>query len=94
MTVRWKTLSTYTSQMRLHVIPALGAVRLSELRPETLEQHYRRLIDDGQKSASFNFSPTDETRGLEPIQVTASTNPAACAARCYGPTPPNVPGSR
>lgn len=47
MTVRWKTLSTYTSQMRLHVIPALGAVRLSELRPETLEQHYRRLIDDG-----------------------------------------------
>jgi integrase len=47
MSVRWKTLSTYRSQMRLHVIPALGRVRLSELRPETLEQLYRRLLDAG-----------------------------------------------
>lgn len=47
MTARWKTLSTYTSQMRRHVIPAIGALRLSEIRPETLEQHYRRLLDAG-----------------------------------------------
>lgn len=45
--MRWKTLSTYRSQVRLHVIPILGAARLSELRPETLEELYRRLLDAG-----------------------------------------------
>jgi hypothetical protein len=47
MTARWKTLSTYRSQMRVHVIPALGQWRLSELRPEHLEQYYRRMQTDG-----------------------------------------------
>jgi len=47
MTARWKTRSTYRSQMRVHVIPALGAWRLSELRPEHLEAHYRRMQTDG-----------------------------------------------
>ncbi len=46
-TVRWKTLSTYRSQMRRHVIPALGAMRLSQVRAETLEEHYRHLLDSG-----------------------------------------------
>lgn len=46
-TVRWKTLSTYRSQMRRHVIPALGAMRLSQVRAETLEEHYRHLLDAG-----------------------------------------------
>lgn len=45
--VRWKTLSTYTSQMRVHVVPALGALPLSDIRPETLEQFYRQLLDAG-----------------------------------------------
>lgn len=47
MTARWKTLSTYRSQMRVHVIPELGGWRLSELRPELLEQHYRQMQVDG-----------------------------------------------
>ena len=47
MTARWKTLSTYRSQMRVHVIPALGQWRLGELRPEHLEDHYRRMQTDG-----------------------------------------------
>ncbi len=47
MTARWKTLSTYRSQMRLHVVPALGAWRLSEIQPEHLEEHYRRMQADG-----------------------------------------------
>ena len=47
MTARWKTLSTYRSQMRRHVIPALGAWRLTELRPEHFEEHYRRMQTDG-----------------------------------------------
>lgn len=51
MTVRWKTLSTYRSQMRLHVIPALGHAPLSTLRPETLEQHYRLMLDAGHSAS-------------------------------------------
>ena len=47
MTVRWKTLSTYRSQMRLHVLPALGNWRMSEVQPEHLEEHYRRMQADG-----------------------------------------------
>lgn len=50
MTARWKTLSTYRSLMRVHVIPAMGPVRLSRIQPETLEQHYRALMQAG-KSA-------------------------------------------
>ena len=47
MTVRWKTLSTYTSLMNRHVLPTLGGLRLSEVRAETLERHYRSLLDSG-----------------------------------------------
>jgi integrase len=47
MTARWKTLSTYRSQMRVHAIPALGQWRLSELRPEHLEELYRRMKAEG-----------------------------------------------
>lgn len=47
MTVRWKTLSTYRSQVRLHVVPALGGWRMSEIQPEHLEEHYRRMQADG-----------------------------------------------
>lgn len=47
MTARWKTLSTYRSQMRLHVLPTLGNWRMSEIQPEHLEAHYRRMQSDG-----------------------------------------------
>lgn len=47
MTARWKTLSTYRSQMRLHVVPALGDWRMSDIQPEHLEAHYRRMQTEG-----------------------------------------------
>ncbi|VXC37720.1 Integrase [Nocardioides sp. AX2bis] len=47
MTARWKTLSTYRSQMRNHVADSLGAWRLSEIQPEHLEAHYRRMVEAG-----------------------------------------------
>jgi 2-keto-4-pentenoate hydratase len=47
MTARWKTLSTYRSQMRVHVVPALGGRKLSELRPEHLEELYRDMAAQG-----------------------------------------------
>ncbi|WP_067430530.1 tyrosine-type recombinase/integrase [Nocardioides jensenii] len=47
MTARWKTLSTYRSQMSRHVLPSLGNWGMSEIQPEHLESHYRRLQSDG-----------------------------------------------
>jgi len=44
-TTRWKTQSTYTSQIRLHVLPTMSHIRLSELQPENLEHLYGFLLD-------------------------------------------------
>ena len=44
-TTRWKTQSTYTSQIRLHVMPTMAHIRLSELQPENLEHLYGYLQD-------------------------------------------------
>lgn len=54
MTARWKTLSTYRSQMRLHVIPTLGTWRMSEIQPEHLEEHYRRMLADGHSTHTIH----------------------------------------
>lgn len=73
MTARWKTLSTYRSQMRLHVIPALGAWRLTELRPEHFEEQYRIAnLDrtaDGDNHRSYIPYATDRAR-LRPSKET------------------------
>ncbi len=50
LSVRWKTLSTYQSLMRVHVIPRMGAARLSDVRPEALEVLYGRLLDEGRSA--------------------------------------------
>ncbi len=47
MTARWKTLSTYSSQIHVHVLPALGHFRLGDLRPEHFEEHYRHMQHHG-----------------------------------------------
>ncbi|UPK75310.1 N-terminal phage integrase SAM-like domain-containing protein [Nocardioidaceae bacterium SCSIO 66511] len=47
MSARPKTLATYRSQMVRHLLPALGHCRLSELRPEHLENLYISLGHDG-----------------------------------------------
>jgi integrase len=50
LSVRWKTRSGYVSLMRVHVSPHIGAVPLVDLRPETLERLYRKLLDDGRSA--------------------------------------------
>ena len=45
--MRWKTLSGYASLMRVHVMPTIGPLPLTEVRPETLERLYRKLLDEG-----------------------------------------------
>lgn len=50
LAVRWKTRSGYVSHMKVHVIPFIGAARLTYLRPETPERLYRELLDQGRST--------------------------------------------
>lgn len=42
-----KTLASYSSAMRKHVIPVLGAVRLRDVSTETVEKLYASLVHNG-----------------------------------------------
>lgn len=50
LSVRWKTLSTYQSLMKVHVIPKMGAARLADVRPEALELLYGQLLNEGRST--------------------------------------------
>src|SRR3954468_16275218 len=50
--VRQRTLESYESAVRRHLIPGIGRHRLDRLRPEHLDQLYTALLDDGYSPAS------------------------------------------
>ena len=50
--VRQRTLESYESVVRRHLIPGIGRHRLDRLRPEHLDQLYTALLDDGYSPAS------------------------------------------
>src|SRR3954466_9931589 len=50
--VRQRTLESYESAVRLHLIAGIGRHRLDRLRPEHLDQLYTALLDDGYSPAS------------------------------------------
>src|SRR3954451_22662304 len=50
--VRQRTLESYESVVRRHLIPGIGRHRLDRLRPEHLDQLYTALLDDGYSTAS------------------------------------------
>src|SRR3954465_10026851 len=50
--VRQRTLESYESAVRRHLIPGLGRHRLDRLRPEHLDQLYTALLEDGYSPAS------------------------------------------
>src|SRR3954453_5022141 len=47
-----RTLESYESAVRKHLIPSIGRHRLDRLRPEHLDQLYTDLLDDGYSPAS------------------------------------------
>src|SRR5918998_2220586 len=51
--VRQRTLESYESAVRKHLIPGIGRHRLDRLRPEHLDQLYTALLDDGYSPASI-----------------------------------------
>src|SRR3954471_7120648 len=50
--VRRRTLESYESAVRKHLIPGIGRHRLDRLRPEHLDQLYTALLEDGYCPAS------------------------------------------
>jgi integrase len=50
--VRQRTLESYESAVRKHLVPGIGRHRLDRLRPEHLDQLYTALLDDGYSPAS------------------------------------------
>src|SRR3954469_19299845 len=50
--VRQRTLESYESAVRRHLVPGIGRHRLDRLRPEHLDQLYAALLDAGYSPAS------------------------------------------
>src|SRR6476469_6118169 len=50
--VRQRTVETYESSVRKHLIPVIGRHRLDRLRPEHLDQLYMQLLDAGYSPAT------------------------------------------
>ena len=55
--LRPSTLHSYARNMRLHVLPVLGAVRLGELEPLALDRLYRELLLTGSRRTDQGLSP-------------------------------------
>jgi integrase len=50
--VRQRTVESYESSVRRHLIPGIGRHRLDRLRPEHLDQLYTQLLDSGYSPAT------------------------------------------
>src|SRR3954465_1030151 len=83
--VRQRTLESYESAVRKHLIPGIGRHRLDRLRPEHLDQLYTALLDDGYSPATVlrhhrilsRALTVAVQRGHVPRNVTALVDPPA-----------------
>jgi len=50
--LRPSTLNSYSRNLRLHVLPALGSAPLQSLDASTLTQHYQRLVAGGRRTTA------------------------------------------
>ncbi len=48
-----RSLDRYRSIVRVHLIPALGGVKLTSLRPDQVQHLYSRLVDEGLSAATI-----------------------------------------
>jgi hypothetical protein len=62
--VRRRTLESYESAVRKHLIPGIGRHRLERLRPEHLDELYTALFDDGYSPASVLRHHRIQSRAL------------------------------
>lgn len=55
-TIRASTHATYSTQIRAHVVPRLGAVPLQKLRPAQLNAFYADLLESGRRDGKGGLS--------------------------------------
>ena len=53
--VRPRTLSNYQLQVRRHIVPALGRIKLKSLSPAHVQSLYRQKLDSGLSSSSVRY---------------------------------------
>jgi len=53
-----RTAEGYESIIRVHLIPALGTVKLSKLRPEAIQAYYNQKLSSGRFNGKGGLSPT------------------------------------
>lgn len=53
---RVATVSSYRHNLRLHVLPHIGELRLQDLSPLDLDRLYRRLLTDGRRNGTGGLS--------------------------------------
>lgn len=53
--VRSRTLSNYQMQVRRHIVPALGRIKLKNLTPAHVQGLYRQKLDTGLSSSSVRY---------------------------------------
>ena len=53
--MRPRTLSNYQLQVRRHIVPALGRIKLKSLSPAHVQGLYRQKLDSGLSSSSVRY---------------------------------------
>ena len=51
-----RTVDSYRSEVRGHIIPALGAIPLTQLRPQHLQSHYAQALSQGRADGKGGLS--------------------------------------
>jgi len=53
--LRPKTMESYSSLLRIHIIPAIGKVKLSQLRPNDLQTLYSKKLESGLSRRTVHY---------------------------------------
>lgn len=72
---RYSTQKTYKANIETHIKPALGAVRLSQLMPHTIQKFYNGLLASGQKVPRRDKDGKIIKKDGEPVYDTAPMSP-------------------
>ena len=52
-----RTASSYQAELRRHIIPGIGDIPLTELRPHHIEQYYVQAVKSGRKDGTGGLAP-------------------------------------
>jgi hypothetical protein len=88
--VRQRTLESYESAVRRHLVPGIGRHRIDRLRPEHLDQLYTALLDAGYSPASVLRHHRILSRA-SPSPSSAATSPATSPR--WSTRPPSAPAT-